>query len=133
MVLLKAQWLLKRLGKVRALSSMLLMGWALLGVTGLALAAEKVEYKDIYLSENRVCKACRWEWVDKKKVRLVNRAGLASIVPARQVIAMDRYPLGRKIMQVSLHGIGLPGPVLVPAAFDDGNDYVCKYCDSFNH
>jgi len=92
----------------------------------------KVEYKDIYLYQNRVCKACRVEIVNKTTVRLVNRAGQASIVPAKQLIGMDRHPIFRKLYIHSLYGVGLPGPVLVPAAFEDGNDYVCKYCDMFN-
>lgn len=104
----------------------------LLWPAGLTLAGEKVEYKDIYLTEDRVCKACRAEWLDDKKVRLVNRAGFASIVPVKVVIGIDRHPFVRKTLMKSLHGIGLPGPILVPAAFEDANDYVCKYCDSFN-
>lgn len=96
----------------------------------------KYEYRDIYLTQNRVCKACRYEWMDKDpgnaRVRLVNRAGQASIVPSKQIIGIDRHPIVRKIYLKSLYGIGLPGPIIVPAAFEDGNDYVCKYCDTFN-
>jgi len=95
-------------------------------------AAEKVEYKDIYLSQNRVCKACRLEWVNSAQVRLINQAGQASMVPARSVLGVDRHPVIRKALIHSLFGIGLPGPVLVPEAFPDGNDYVCKYCMYFN-
>ena len=91
----------------------------------------KVEYKDIYLTNNRVCKACRWEWVDKKHVRLINRAGKFSDLSAKEVIGMDRHPIIRRAYLHTLYGIGLPGPIIVPAAFADGNDYVCKYCDSF--
>ncbi len=97
-----------------------------------AEAAEKPDYKDVYLTGNGVCKACRVEWVDRSRVRLVNREGLAAIVPAKAVIGIDRHPFFRKALLTSLHGIGLPGPLLVPAAFEDANDYVCKYCDSFN-
>ena len=114
------------------------IGLFTLGLSGSACFAEeqpkeaKVEYHDIYLLQNRVCKDCRVEVVNKTNVRLVNRAGQASVVPANQLIGMDRHPIFRKLYIRSLHGIGLPGPVLVPAAFADGNDYVCKYCDSFN-
>jgi hypothetical protein len=108
------------------------LAFLLLWPTGQVWAGDKVAYQDIYLSENRVCKSCRLEWVDKTKVRLVNRAGMASIVPAKAVIGIDNHPIIRRALTTSLHGIGLPGPILAPAAFEDGNDYVCKYCDSFN-
>ena len=100
--------------------------------TAFSLAAEKADYKDIYLFGNGVCKACQVEWVDKAHVRLVNRAGMVAIVPVKAVIGIDRHPFMRKALLTSLHGIGLPGPLIVPAAFEDANDYVCKYCDSFN-
>jgi len=121
-------------------------GCALAGMMLSAWAGEKYEYKDIYLTENRVCKACRLEWLDpvrdkadisravgnKSAVKLINRAGQASIVLAKEVLGIDRHPILRKAMLHSLRGVGLPGEVLVPSAFDDGNDFVCKYCDSFH-
>jgi hypothetical protein len=122
--------------RVILLASLLLCGMiGVLPILGWAqeeTKPEKYEFKDIYLRENQVCKACRLEWVDNKRVKLINRAGQAAIVPAGQVLGIDRHPIIRKAMLHSLHGVGLPGEVLVPAAFDEGDDFVCKYCDSFN-
>lgn len=91
--------------------------------------AEKYEYKDIYLTENRVCKSCRWEIADDYHTRLINRDGERIVVRNKDVLGMDRNPFWRKAIYKSLHGIGLPGPVIVPSAFENGRDFVCKYCD----
>lgn len=90
--------------------------------------AEKVEYHDIYLTENRVCKACRWEIVNERHVRLTNRDGHRIVVRNEELVGIDKHPFWRKAISKSLHGIGLPGPVIVPGAFEDGFDYTCKYC-----
>ncbi len=87
------------------------------------------EYKDIYLTENRVCKACRWEPVDTQLVRLTNRNGDRIVVHTGEVLGMDRHPFWRKMIYKSLVGVGLPGKIIVPGAFDDGNEFACKYCD----
>lgn len=104
----------------------------LIGVFGFSLfsfADEKAEYKDIYLTENRVCKACRWEIADDYHTRLINRNGDRIVVKNMEVLGMDRHPVWRKAIYKSLHGIGLPGPVIVPSAFENGRDFACKYCD----
>lgn len=93
--------------------------------------AKAGEFKDIYLTENRVCKACRWEIADDYHTRLTNRNGERIVVKNNEVLGMDRHPVWRKLIDKSLHGIGLPGPVIVPSAFEDGRDYACKYCDTF--
>jgi hypothetical protein len=87
------------------------------------------EFKDVYLTENRVCKACRWEQVDGERVRLTNRSGDRVLVKQKEILGVDRHPVWRKLIYNSLHGIGLPGPVIVPNAFEDGRDYACKYCE----
>ncbi|WP_303674670.1 hypothetical protein [Vampirovibrio chlorellavorus] len=87
------------------------------------------EYKDIYLTENRVCKACRWEAVDNQSIRLTNRNGDRIVVHPGEVLGMDRHPVWRKMIYKSLVGVGLPGKIIVPGAFEDGRDFACKYCD----
>lgn len=113
----------KTLLRIGSLSLLLLAGVAT------AEPSEKQEYKDIYLTENRVCKACRWEIADDYHTRLVNRQGDRIVVKNMEVLGMDRHPVWRKAIYKSLHGIGLPGPVIVPSAFENGRDFVCKYCD----
>jgi hypothetical protein len=108
----------------------LVLGFLLSGLVGLSANAEdKPGYKDIYLTDNRVCKACTWTWENKQQVRLTNRQGNSTLVSPKEVIGIDQHPIIRKITLKSLSGIGLPGPIIVPAAFKDANDYVCKYCD----
>ena len=94
-----------------------------------ALADSKPGYKDIYLTKERVCKSCTWAWENKKQIRLTNRLGHFTLVKPTEIIGIDKHPIMRKLTIKSLHGIGLPGPLIVPAAFEDANDYVCKYCD----
>ena len=88
------------------------------------------EFTDIYLTENRVCKACRWENEDGQRVRLTNRNGDRVLVKQKEILGVDRHPVWRKLIYNSLHGIGLPGPVIVPNAFEDGREYACKYCEA---
>jgi hypothetical protein len=94
-------------------------------------AAEKAaSYKDIYLTENRVCKDCTWEWANKKQVKLINRAGQATLVLPKEILGIDTHPIIRRLTLKSIHGVGKAGPEIVPAAFDNANDIVCKYCDA---
>jgi hypothetical protein len=106
------------------------LGCLLLGA--LAWAGDKPGYKDIYLTQERVCRACTWAWESRTQVRLTNRLGHSTLVKPEEIIGIDRHPVLRKLTLKSLHGIGLPGPIIVPAAFEDANDYVCKYCDAFH-
>lgn len=114
-----SQWLLMTL---------ILLVWGILPECSPALAKEKPGYQDIYLTEDRVCRSCTWAWEQKNLVRLTNREGHATLVYPAEIIGVDRHPIIRKLTLKSLQGIGLPGPIIVPAAFDDANDYVCKYC-----
>jgi hypothetical protein len=95
------------------------LGCLLLGA--LAWAGDKPGYKDIYLTQE-----------SRTQVRLTNRLGHSTLVKPEEIIGIDRHPVLRKLTLKSLHGIGLPGPIIVPAAFEDANDYVCKYCDAFH-
>ncbi len=108
---------------------MMLLLWV--GLAQPAARAEEYaeEYKDIYLTENRVCKACRWEAVDARSIRLTNRRGDRIVVHPGEVLGMDRHPVWRKLIHKSLSGVGLPGKIIVPGAFEDGRDFACKYCE----
>lgn len=101
--------------------------------TGLVMAGEKELYRDIYLTGNRVCKACTAQRLGKLKVALTNREGASSVVDVRDIVGVDTHPLGRRLFRKSLHGIGLPAKIVVPDAFDDGRDFYCKYCDDRDH
>lgn len=94
-----------------------------------SLANPKRSYHDIYLMENRVCKSCHWEWADRSHIRLINRAGHAALVSPDEIIGINRHPVMRFLTLHSLAGIGQPGPIIAPEAYENGNDYVCKYCD----
>lgn len=108
-----------------SLAFLLMIGSGFFGV----VKADETKYQDIYLTEERVCKACTWTLLPKGQVQLSNRLGKSSIVAAKEIIGVDEHPFGRKIMLKSLNGIGLPAKVVVPFAFKDGQDFVCKYCD----
>lgn len=105
----------------------LVWGWECATVS--AFAAEKKQYKDIYLSENRVCRSCTWQWTEKKQVMLINRAGQATLVNPKEILGMDTHPIVRKLLIKSLHGVNEAGPVIVPAAFDNANEIWCNNCD----
>lgn len=99
------------------------------GGMALSAQAEKIKYYDLYLTNNRVCKKCTWEWIDARRVQISNRQGQSAIVEGSEILAYDNHPFLRKVFVKGVHGVGLPGPVIVPYAFDDYKDYVCKYCD----
>jgi hypothetical protein len=103
--------------------------FVLLACLSVSWSEEKHRYRDIYLTEDRVCKACRWELLAQGQVRLTNRQGVSSIVAAREIIGVDQHPWGRRLFLKGLYGTGLAGKVIVPYAFEDGQDFVCKYCD----
>jgi hypothetical protein len=88
----------------------------------------KPEYHDIYLTDNRVCRTCTGVWIGKERVQLTNRQGERILVNATDIVGVDRHPFARKLLTKSLYGIGLSGAVIVPYAFDDWQDYICKYC-----
>lgn len=111
----------------------IIIGFCLVGGTALAGSgteeSPKPLYLDFYLTENRICKACTGFWTHDRQVALENRQGHRTVVDPEEIIGVDRHPLGRRLLRKSLHGIGLPAKVIVPYAFDDYKDFVCKYCD----
>lgn len=111
-------------------------------LAGVAMDAQamtpKTRFLDIYLMNDRVCRSCTWEWVTtenprgekQKQVKLTNREGHEVIVKPQEIIGADIHPILRKLTLKSLNGIGLPGSIIAPEAFEDANDYTCKYCDA---
>jgi hypothetical protein len=93
------------------------------------LAADIQPYRDIYLTEDRICKGCQWKLLPKQEVQLTNRLGESIVVRSKEIIGINNHPWNRKLLLKSLNGVGLPGKVIVPFAFEDGEDFVCKYCD----
>lgn len=86
-------------------------------------------YIDFHLTEHRICKQCSGQWTADQRILLTNRQGQRTVVHPREILGVDRHPVGRRLFRNSLHGIGLPAKIIVPYAFDDYRDYVCKYCD----
>lgn len=102
----------------------------------IAMAAEKIKFHDWYLTEERVCKACHARWINNHQISLVNREGLRAVVESGEVLGVDNHPVVRKLLYHSATHQGLAGKVLVPSAFDDWRDFVCKYdeeCDPTQH
>ena len=93
------------------------------GQTPVATLETPYVYKNIYLTENRVCKACRWEWTDEFHLRLTNRQGDRIVVPAKELVAIDHHPIWRKLIRGSQHGVGLPGFVIAPRTFERGEGF----------
>jgi hypothetical protein len=85
-------------------------------------------YYDVYLTTGDVCRHCLTERVDSEHLRLSNAQGAWTIVPFGIFMGIDYHPVARKLLIKSLHGINKSGPELVPYAFDNVNDYVCRYC-----
>lgn len=110
--------------------ALLLLVAALLGAASLRPAmAGGLKYYDLYLTGNRMCKQCTWRWVDARHVEISNRQGQAAVIEGAEILGYDKHPIARRVFLKGVHGIGLPGPVVVPYAFDDYQEYVCKYCD----
>ncbi len=111
----------------------------LLGISGLlgwlwpdfsnAQAGEKPVYRDIYLTEERICRSCSGRWIDDKRLELANRQGEKAIIASKDIIGIDKHPVARRILTRSLHGIGLSAKIVVPYAFEDWEEFVCKYCN----
>ena len=102
----------------------------LLHFMGVSVNAGSIRYRDIYLTEGRVCRACTWTIQPKGYVQLTNRSGQSSVVFYTEIAGIDEHPIARKVFTKSLHNIGLSAKAIVPYAFPDGQDFVCKYCPS---
>jgi len=86
------------------------------------------KYYDVYLTDGEICKKCRTEKMDGDHIRLTNAQGAWTILPMKRFIGIDYHPSVRKLLNHSLHNIGPKGPEIVPYAFENMNDYVCRYC-----
>jgi len=99
-------------------------------VSLLALA-EKAPYYDVYLTHRRICRSCWVQPISETHVRLVNQAGEAEIVLARDVLGQDEHPVQRKVLDhfakhmnpISMHYL-LPNGVFVVATILDVLMYV---------
>ena len=85
-------------------------------------------YYDVFLTDGEICKKCRTEKLDDDHIRLTNEQGAWVILPMKRFIGIDYHPAVRKLLNHSLHNIGPKGPEIVPYAFENMNDYVCRYC-----
>lgn len=88
----------------------------------------KLKPHDVYLRDGLMCKRCTAELMTDKLVRLRDTSGRQTMVRMDEIIGINTHPIIRNVMIRSLHGIGNPGPLIVPYAFEDSQDYVCKYC-----
>jgi hypothetical protein len=98
----------------------------------MAETGNKKVYYDIYLTEDRVCEACTGQWINDHQVALTNRQGERAIVESKEILGVDTHPLVRKLFSKSLHETGLAAKVIVPYAFDDWEQFICKYCKEFD-
>ncbi len=64
----------------------------------LLVRAEKAPYYDVYLTYRRICRNCWVQPISATHVRLVNQAGEAEIVLARDVLGVDEHPVQRKVL-----------------------------------
>jgi hypothetical protein len=94
---------------------------------------QKIPYYDIYLTNNQICKSCTVQQKDLDHVWLINKQGHYTVVSRHQIMGLNQHPVVRRVLWASLHGIGLPGPIIAPEAFEKGNEFVCKYCDKVNY
>ncbi|MFN9691150.1 MAG: hypothetical protein ACK551_03520 [Vampirovibrionales bacterium] len=60
--------------------------------------AEKSPFQDVYLTNRRICRSCWMQPISETHVRLINQAGEAEIVLARDVLGVDEHPVQRKIL-----------------------------------
>jgi len=92
--------------------------------------ASAVQYRDIYLTHERVCKKCSWalllndEHKPSGKVLLRKETGEESLVDFDDVIGIDTHPYARRLFLKSLHGLGFRAQVIVPQAFPDIEDFM---------
>jgi hypothetical protein len=95
--------------------------WVRVFIVCLLLCGPAWPAKDIYLTEDRVCKRCTWAWEDantKDWVVLTNKGGLATRVRPQEILGIDTHPFVRRFLLKSVEGVGLPGRVILPQATD---------------
>ena len=83
---------------------------------------------DIYLTRDRVCRRCVGEALNATDVRLTNERGWRTVVSRQEVLGVDAHPRIRRLLFRSLHNIGPAGTALVPYAFENAQDFLCKFC-----
>lgn len=74
---------------------------------------------DIYLTGNRICKKCVARYLGNDQVELRDRKGETGVYPLWEIQGVDTHPFARRFWGTSFRGIGLPGRIIVPQAFDD--------------
>jgi len=74
---------------------------------------------DFYLKGDRICKKCHWRILGDGTVELKNKEGITGIYRPSEFIGVDNHPIARRILRHAVHGVGIPGRVIVPTAFDD--------------
>jgi hypothetical protein len=75
--------------------------------------------RDIYLTGNRICRKCMWQEEGDIYIRLTNQEGKTGLYRHSDIIGIDTHPIGRRLFIKSIKGVGLPGRIIVPNAFDD--------------
>ena len=93
-------------------------------------AGNDVRYYDIYLNDNRVCRACAAYWSGPDQVILVNRAGHSVSVRGMDILGADTQPIKRRFLEAVLKNTDLPGRVIVPQWYDPLQDWRDSYRQS---
>lgn len=76
---------------------------------------------DFYLSGDRICKQCHWQWVSAETLRLTNRDGLSGLYPVNDVIGVEtEAPWKRRVLKHMLYNVNpTAARTIVPQAFDN--------------
>lgn len=74
---------------------------------------------DVYLTEDRICKKCTGRYINSETIELKNRKGKAGLYHVDEIIGVDVHPLARRFWLHSFRGVGLPGKIIVPQAFEE--------------
>ncbi len=103
-----------------------LLGTVLIGtgIVGCLLTAQAGHLKedkayDFYLSGDRICRKCHWRMAGPSHVELTGKNGIRGTYSLEEIIGVDKHPIRRRIHRKSIEGVGIPGRVIVPAAFDE--------------
>jgi hypothetical protein len=96
------------------------LGVAMALLSGVALAKIKPDKAyTFFLTDNRICRKCYWRLIGNDYVELSNEDGIRATYHRDQIIGIDTHPLFRRIHRKGITGVGLPGRIIVPQAFDD--------------
>jgi hypothetical protein len=87
----------------------------LFGSLTLAQAKDgEIEYHDIHLSGNRICRDCTWRMLEDGRVELINRDFERGIYEQSEILGVDNHPYWRKFLLHSYRKMGLPAQVILP-------------------